>query len=198
MTPRGKAMDFNLSESSDDMMGSDDMPFGSISGMIASEKKRRNNSGNSGGNNNGNNSGTYNGGSDKLSPQMERLFHGGAILDPLGASGGVSPSSSLASRSSANPKHGLDLVDLNNQDDSPAGLFMRGKLDIVRALLDLVDIEILFHIFNHLPPRMNSATRPVVLHFLTERCKNSAADLDVVGGSSFFKKLLMENDPLIS
>jgi hypothetical protein len=92
----------------------------------------------------------------------------------------------------------VDMVDLNNQDDSPAGLFMRGKLEIVRSLLEQVNIEILLHLFTHLPPRMNSATRPVVLHFLTERCKHSTTDLDTVGGSSFFKKLLTENDPLIS
>lgn len=112
------------------------------------------------------------------SPQLERLGHGASTPE----------SSSRA----------IDMMDLNSQDDSPAGLFMRGLTDMVRPLLELVHIDVLVHLFTNLPPRMNSATRPVVLHFLTERCKRSTSDLEVVGGSSFFKKLLTENDPLIS
>lgn len=112
------------------------------------------------------------------SPQLERLSHGPSVPE----------SSSRA----------IDMMDLNSQDDSPAGLFMRGLTDMVRPLLELVHIDILLHLFSNMPPRMNSTTRPVVLYFLTERCKRSSSDLDVVGGSSFFKKLLTENDPLIS
>jgi hypothetical protein len=112
------------------------------------------------------------------SPQLDRISHPTHVPD----------ASSKA----------IDMMDLNSQDDSPAGLFMRGKVDVVRSLLENVHIDILLHLFKHLPPRMNSATRPVVLHFLTERCKHSASDLDAVGGSSFFKQLLTENDPLIS
>lgn len=180
-TPRGTSADsvlaalqYNLSDSDE---SSDDLSFGNPSANMASGVSSSALNGMSGAASGATGAAMADMHSPP-SPQLERLSHGPSAPE----------SSSRA----------IDMMDLNSQDDSPAGLFMRGLTDMVRPLLELVHIDILLHLFSNMPPRMNSATRPVVLYFLTERCKKSTSDLDVVGGSSFFKKLLTENDPLIS
>ena len=195
-SPRGTSADsvlaqlqYNLSDS-DESFGSDDLSFGAPSSGLDGR-----------GNSHMGASGTTSGGVGGVlqssstagvssSVSMSELMASppSPQLERLGLPASVPESSSRA----------IDMMDLNSQDDSPAGLFMRGLTDMVRPLLELIHIDILLHLFANLPPRMNSATRPVVLHFLTERCKRSTSDLEIVGGSSFFKKLLTENDPLIS
>jgi len=179
-------IDYNLSDS-DESFGSDDLHFGTANSSSAAAG-----GGASSGNLSGSPTGMLGDLKSSSSSQLDRL---GSMDVGMGGGRGGNGGRGNDSHSS---KTSIDMIDLASQDDSPAGLFMRGRLDIIRPLLELVSIEILLHLFTHLPPRMNSATRPVVLHFLTERCKHSASDLDTVGGSSFFKKLLTENDPLIS
>lgn len=92
----------------------------------------------------------------------------------------------------------IESFNLNSLDDSPVGCFMSGKMMIAKSLLNKIDIKILIYIFNHLPPRYTNQSRVAVLHLIIERCKDNQQDMEAVNGSSFFKKLLSENDPHIS
>jgi hypothetical protein len=49
-----------------------------------------------------------------------------------------------------------------------------------------------------LPPRYTCQMRAALLHLIIERCKASKEDIEAVGGTTFFKRLLNENDPQIS
>jgi hypothetical protein len=121
-----------------------------------------------------------------------------------GQAGNSSPNSSRSG--SANSLAGsppasqarIDSFALPQLDDSPAGLFLLGKITVPLRLLRRIKIQIIYHIFVNLPPRYTCQMRPALLYLLVERCKDAKEDADAVGGTAFFKKLLTENDPQIS
>eukprot|EP01122_Echinamoeba_exundans_P011362 TRINITY_DN4494_c0_g1_i1.p1 TRINITY_DN4494_c0_g1~~TRINITY_DN4494_c0_g1_i1.p1 ORF type:complete len:1100 (-),score=161.24 TRINITY_DN4494_c0_g1_i1:652-3951(-) len=89
---------------------------------------------------------------------------------------------------------------LSNQalDDSPACLFITGRVMVSMTQLRMIDISILHFTFSNLPPRYTCQMRAALLHLIIERCKARKEDIEAVGGTTFFKKLLNENDPQIS
>lgn len=89
---------------------------------------------------------------------------------------------------------------LSNQalDDSAACLFLTGHVAASLSQLKQIDISILHYIFVNLPPRYTCQMRAALLHLLIERCRRFSEEIDTIGGTGFFKKLLNENDPQIS
>lgn len=76
--------------------------------------------------------------------------------------------------------------------------FIEGRVWIPRTHLQRLAVGPLRDIFLRLPPRLTSLVRVMLLYLLIDKCKDSKTDMQTVGGNTFFKNLLDDNDPQIS
>jgi len=88
--------------------------------------------------------------------------------------------------------------ELKNYSDLRELQFVSGKIWVPLSLLRRLSIIPLRDTFQRLPPRLTSLARTSLLYLIIEKCKENKQDMHAVGGSSFFKRLLADNDPQIS
>jgi len=85
-----------------------------------------------------------------------------------------------------------------DSDETMYTQFLNGKILLPFPILSKFNMAIFRYLFLHLPPRYNNHIRPALLYIIIERCKRNKQDLEMIGSTSFFNKLLFEKDPLVS